>query len=206
MDPFDGLEKRVRAIRGVVPKELLLYRISSWYELEENQYRSFRTTKALLVFIMFMIVLVASVNVSSTMVLIVMEKTQEIGILKSMGAGPRVVSLAFLMTGFLTGVAGAALGIAAGLLIAVNINEVIRGLEQALNVILRIGEFLALPGPDRPVMLLDPAFYLEVIPIRIGLTDMFFVSALAVFVATGAAYFPARRAGRIKPLEVLRKI
>ena len=59
-----------------------------WYQLEKASYKSFQTTRALLLFIMALIVAVAAVNVSSSLVMVVLEKTPEIAMLKAMGAGP----------------------------------------------------------------------------------------------------------------------
>jgi lipoprotein-releasing system permease protein len=210
VDPYKDLKRYTEQIRDSLPEDLVLYRINTWFELEENQYRSFQTTKALLIFIMCLIVLVASVNVSSTMVMMVMEKTQEIGILKGIGARPGLISLSFIITGFLTGVAGSAFGITLGLVLAVNINEVIRAAEHFLNGIRALGLLLVSPfyrvQAGYPITLLDPAFYLERIPIRISLHEIVAVAAFAIFLSTLASYIPAKRAGRVRPLEVLRRV
>jgi len=208
-DPYSDLDRHIQAIRRALPPELVLFRINTWFELEENQYRSFQTTKALLVFIMCLIILVASVNVSSTMVMIVMERTQEIGILKSMGARPGLISSSFVITGFIMGVAGSVLGVALGLVLAVNINEVLRALESFLNgaqtlILLLLSPFLSIEA-EHPIALLNPDFYLERIPIRINFFEIFGVAAFAILLSTLASYLPAKRAGRIRPLEVLRR-
>ena len=55
------------------------------------------------------------------------------------------------------------------------------------------------------VDLFDSAYYLEKIPIKISIGELFLIAALTIFLSTVAAYFPARTAGKIKPLEILRK-
>ncbi len=209
-DPYSDLDRHIRAIRRVLPPELVLFRINTWFELEENQYSSFKTTKTLLVFIMCLIILVASVNVSSTMVMIVMERTQEIGILKSMGARPGLISSSFVITGFVVGFAGSVLGIALGLVLAVNINEVIGALEAFLNGAQALFRWILSPflsiELEHPITLLNPDFYLERIPIRIDFFEILAVAAFAILLSTLASYLPAKRAGRIRPLEVLRKV
>ena len=104
----------------------------AWNEIEYARLASFRTTKALLLFIMALIVIVASVNVSSSVLMIVFERKLDIGILKSVGAAPRPhpVVPAHRLSHRAAGTAG---GIAAGLLVAVNINEVIAGMEWIVN-------------------------------------------------------------------------
>ncbi len=125
------LAEASRSVERVVSAEGFPARVSGWYELEENQYRSFQTTRALLVFIMALIVVVAAVNVSSAMAMIVLEKRPEIAILKSMGARPGMLAASFLAAGFLAGVLGALVGVPAGLLVSVNVNAIVRGLEAA---------------------------------------------------------------------------
>jgi len=57
-----------------------------------------------------------------------------------------------------------------------------------------------------PINIMDPAFYLETIPITINWLEVMSVAFLAVFLSTLASLLPARRAGSIKPMEVLRKV
>ena len=209
-DPYEDLGSVIKSLRNSLPDGLGMYRINTWFELEENQYRSFQTTKYLLLFIMFLIVLVASVNVSTTLVMMVLEKTQDIAILKSMGAHPSVVSYSFLMSGFFIGAAGTAIGIVMGMLIAVNINELIRILEVLSNgVRFLVNQLIAPSSPfslSQSVSLMDPAFYLEEIPIRIAFLELFLIAFLTILLSTVAAFFPSRRAGALKPLEIIRRI
>ncbi len=91
---------------------------------------------------MALVVVVASVNVSSSVLMILFERRHDLGILKSVGAGPRSLSLSFLWPGFATGLLGTVLGIAAGLLVAVNINEVIAGLEWTVNRVIALASLV----------------------------------------------------------------
>jgi lipoprotein-releasing system permease protein len=209
-DPYGPMEDHIMRITSLIPDNWTFYRINMWNEIEENQYKSFETTKAMLIFIMFLIVIVASVNVSSTMVMIVMEKNMEIGILKSLGTGPGDITNAFLITGFLTGVFGAFIGILTGLLIAVNINEIISGIEFILNnTISFFNSIISVFVPvaeSKPVVLLDPVYYLQKIPIRIYMHEVLGIGFFTIFLSTVASYLPAKRAGKIKPLQIIQKI
>ncbi len=182
--------------------------VFTWFELEKAQYKSFQTTKNLLMFIMVLIVCVAAVNISSSLVMLVIEKRQEIAILKSIGASPRDISRAFIFTGFLTGTGGTVIGIAIGLLASININEIIHGIEACLNGFNTILRFFVSPFVKTTgsyIQVLNTSFYLDTIPIDI---DMFEIAAVAmgtILISTLASFFPARGAGRIRPLEVLRK-
>jgi lipoprotein-releasing system permease protein len=203
-DPFRGLERRLSRLR--LPEQAQVY---SWYQLEKASYKSFQTTRALLLFIMALIVAVAAVNVSSSLVMVVLEKTQEIAMLKALGAGPWEIGLAFTVTAAATGLAGTVLGLALGAMVAVNINALLAGLEWILNLGGRAAFFLLsallpLPQPP-PLRLFNPEFYLERIPITLSFRELAAVAAATMLLAVLAAWLPARRAGAIRPLEILRR-
>jgi lipoprotein-releasing system permease protein len=203
------LERAAKAVEAAVATSGMPGFVSSWYELEENQYRSFQTTRALLVFIMTLIVIVAAVNVSAAVAAIVLEKRPEIAILKSLGAPPRTLQAAFVAAGFAAGTLGAVVGVPLGLFVAVNVNAAVRLLEGLVNTVLAavsaIGGLLGAPRPFSPLLLLNPAFYLDAIPVRISLPETAASAALAIVVSTLAAWLPARRAAVLKPLDVLRR-
>jgi lipoprotein-releasing system permease protein len=204
-DPYD------RARLSRLQRELgTQAQISSWYDLERANYKSFQTTRALLIFIMALIVAVATINISSSLIMVVIEKTEEIGILKAIGARPREVTRTFVLTGLCAGFAGVLLGLSLGLAVAVNINALLAGVEllvnQAVLGVRRLIEPIALLPGAAPVRIFNAEFYLEEIPIRIKGVELFIVAACSLLLSVLAAFFPARAAARIKPLEVLRKI
>jgi lipoprotein-releasing system permease protein len=201
-DPFGGIEAARETFGRLLPSGLRLY---TWYELEKAQYMSFTTTKYLLLFIMALILAVAAVTISSALVMLQIEKREEIAILKSLGMGPRDISLVFLTVGFVVGLAGTFLGVAAGLAISVSINEIIAGLERLVNFLaLAVRTLFFLPGGGG-ITLLDPQFYLEYIPVRIDFFEVAAAAAFSLLLSLLASYLPSRGAGRVKPLEVLRR-
>ncbi|MFW6289209.1 MAG: ABC transporter permease [Spirochaetota bacterium] len=198
----DATVDEVRSILGIE------YRVMTWFENDRAKYMSFQTTKDLLVFIMVLIVVVAAVNISSTLVMLVIEKQEEIAVLKSFGASPGGIVRAFVIAGLVLGAMGTALGVAIGLLIAVNINGVLSAIEWLMNagvwvIDAAIGLVSAINLP--PFELLSGDYYLQSIPITIRFQDVLLVTCLTLLLATVAAWFPARRAGRVRPLEVLRR-
>jgi lipoprotein-releasing system permease protein len=207
-EPFGDLTKVTEEIANAAGSNA---RVATWREIEYPRMASFRTTKALLLFIMALIVAVASVNVSSSVLMIVFERRNEIGILKSIGVGERTLSLSFLLTGLATGLIGTAAGIAAGLLVSVNINEVITGLEWTVNRILAVVSFLRsglLPSSHAigTFTLFNSAYYLKSIPIRIDAPEVLTAAAATLLLSALASWLPAARASRARPLSILRKV
>ncbi|MFW5744034.1 MAG: ABC transporter permease [Spirochaetota bacterium] len=201
--------ERAREIVSRVQGELGTdYRVATWFESERAKYMSFKTTKDLLVFIMVLIVIVAAVNISSTLVMLVLEKQEEIAVIKSYGGSPGGITSAFIAAGFALGVLGTAAGISIGLLLAVNINELLVAIEWVINAGLWVADLaasLVTDGGLAPIELLSGEYYLQEIPIMIRFADVALVACLTILLATAAAWFPARRAGAIRPLEVLRR-
>lgn len=172
------------------------YGVYTWKQLERSLYSSFRSTRQMLIFIMAILVLVAAVNVSSATSMLAIERQRDIAVLKTCGASPGNTRAVFLWGSFFTGLAGALAGGAAGLLIGVFINQIIRGLEALINAVAGI----------RGLWLLDPEYYLEEIPIVIDWITVLAIVLFTIGCSVFASWLPARRAGKLKPLEILRRV
>ena len=162
--------------------------VATWDVLNDSLVASLNTTKKFLVFIMILIMGVASVNISSSMIMMVISKRQDIALLKSAGASDSDVSGIFVLTGLFIGICAAALGTAFGIAAAININEIIDFISAVLHF-----------------DLFDADYYLEKIPVKLSLYKLSGAAALAVLFAVVASWLPARRAGRINPVEIFRK-
>jgi len=208
-DPFSNLEPLRFSLMRSLPQGLSVY---TWKELNRSQFQSFTTTRTLLLFIMMLIVLVASVNVSSALVMLVMERRKEIAILKSTGASPSGITFAFLLAGFFTGLGGVLAGIPAGIFCAIHINTLFYWMERAINAgnsLIFIlthgsGSGTASAGPA-VIRLLDPAYYLESIPVRLHYREILLIAAGTLVLSVLVSVLPALRAGQEKPLDTLRK-
>ena len=174
------------------------YGVYTWKELQQSLYRSFETTRQLLLFIMALLVLVAAVNVSSATSMLVIERQRDIAVLKTGGAGPLSIQSIFLWGAFLTGLAGAAGGIGTGLVIGKGINTIIRSLEKFFTI-------LSSPWGGE-VKILDPDYYLQTIPITIDWKMVLIIGLFTLLCSCIASALPARRAGKLKPLEILRRV
>lgn len=178
-------------------------RLLGWQDIERNLFASLANTRTLLLLIMAITVIVAAVNITSALSTLTMERSREIAILKCMGAGPGDVSLLFSLSGACLGAIGAVLGCAGGLLISLQVNELIHGLELVLNFFRQLFSFMPASGQD--LRLLDPAYYLETIPVDVEFRTLAAVAVTTVLVSFLAALWPARRAAGLRPVVIFRK-
>ncbi len=205
LDPYNNLKEDMLSVRNLLPSRWAMY---TWKNQNRSQLEIYQTTKSLLIFIMALIVFVAIVNISSSMVMLVIEKREEISILKCIGASPSDISVSYILTGFFTGIMGSLVGLSAGIIMSVFINEIIRGAEKIVNLVFSFFSFILSPiistGREN-IQLLNSEYYLETIPVTINPSDIFIVFIVTVLLATVSSSVPALKAGKIKPLEILRK-
>jgi lipoprotein-releasing system permease protein len=194
-DPYRKSEDTARALTIELGAS---YGIYTWKELQRSQYSSYESTRQLLLFIMALIVLVAAVNVSSATSMLAIERQKDIAVLKASGASPGSTSQIFLWGAFLTGLTGAILGIGLGLGIGRFINPIIRFIETIIN-------FFSGPFRGDRIKILDSAYYLTAIPIIIDWTAVFLIGFFTVLCSVLSSWIPARRSGKQRPLELLRK-
>lgn len=204
-DPFGDLEKVSEKLQSALGPDWYVF---TWYELEEAMYSTFETTKNLLLLIMAVIILVAGVNISGSLIMLVMEKERDIAILRSAGVRSVDISAGFLALGLIAGVAGTAIGMLFGVLAAVHVNPVITAIEHLISWI-RYGVLLITSGGSEPefeaLEILGSSFYLNEIPVVLQLRELFYIALLSITVALAASIAPARRAARLSPVEILRR-
>ncbi|MDR1787861.1 MAG: ABC transporter permease [Treponema sp.] len=193
-DPYGGVEDLGLALYQMLGYG---YGIYTWQSLQRAQYSSYESTRQLLLFIMALIVLVAAVNVSSATAMLAIDRRRDIAIFKTGGMGAGLCRRIFLWGSFLTGGIGAVIGIAAGLAIGVNINALIRGLEA----VSRWFAAVFLGGPREGAA----SYYLQRIPVIVDWRAVLLIGIFTVLCSCLASWIPARRAGKLKPVEVLRK-
>ncbi len=204
-DPYGDLTDIRGELKSALGRE---WRVFTWYELEEAMYSTFETTKSLLLLIMAVIVVVAGVNISGSLIMLVMEKEHDIAILRSAGVKARDVSAGFLFLGFTAGVMGTILGMLFGILAAVHVNGLVTCIERLLSWVRYI--FLLVISERGTVQyktleILSSSFYLNEIPVVLRFRELFLTGALSIFVALLASVAPARRAAKLHPVEILRR-
>ena len=195
------------AFSASLPRNQLLVReyfgryanVYRWDEIHAAEFENFSSTKVMLIFIMLLIVLVASVNISSAIIMLVMERRKEIAILKSIGASPNGIKLSFLIAGLACAMGGILFGLPVGLLLSVNANNIIRFIEIIIN-------FFTHFFTNAEIKLLDPAYYLAEIPVNLPWNQIFMIVAATLLLSVLVSYIPSKKAGKEKPLDILRTL
>jgi len=200
--PFGELSSAQAELRKALGESWF---VLPWPEAERNIWKSFATTRALLLLIMALVVAVAAINVGSALVMLVIERRRDIAILKSGGASPSFVGLVFVLAGLSTGLAGTLIGLGLGSLLSLGINGLIAGAERLVNLAADLGSALGGRAAPSAIRLLDPGYYLEKIPVRIDPAELAGVAAASLALCGLASLLAARRAAALPPLEILRK-
>ena len=195
----DAFAPDLVAIQNKLSKNFDRYaNVYRWDQIHTAEFENFSSTKVMLVFVMMLIVLVATVNISSAIVMLVMERQKEIAILKSIGAKPHGITLAFLLAALSCGAGGLVIGLPVGILLTVFSNQLVHGLEHLVN-------FFTTLGGGGEVHLMDPAYYLAEIPVEIPGIQIILIAVSVLILSVLVSYIPSRKAGREKPLDILRK-
>jgi len=165
-----------------------LYRVSTWRDKQGALLAAVQMETAILNVLLFLIIAVAGFGILAIFFMIVVEKTKDIGVLKSLGASATGVSGIFLGYGLSLGTVGAGGGLVLGLLMVRYINEI----AEVLGMITGQKVF-------------DPSiYYFQKIPTIVEPWTVTWVVGGAMAIAVAASVFPALRAARLKPVEALR--
>jgi lipoprotein-releasing system permease protein len=151
-----------------------------WMAANHNLFAALKLEKITMFVILILIVLVAAFGIVSSLIMLVMEKTRDIGILKAMGATAASIRRIFMLEGLIIGGVGTLVGLAAGL---------------TLCGLLARYKFIDLPADVYPLSTLP----VEVEPLIVAL-----VAASAVVISLLATIYPSVAAGRLDPVEALR--
>jgi len=201
-DPFGSPFAARDAVQGRLPPGFSVY---AWRDVERNLFESLASTRTMLLLIMAVTVAIAAVNVSSALTTLVLERGQEIAVMKSLGARPADLARIFSLGGAAIGGLGAILGSAGGLLASLRINQILAMIETMSNRVRSVAASLGGGPPPEAYRVLDPAYYLETIPVDVPFGDIAVVVAATVALSFVAALGPARRAAALSPLDGFRK-
>jgi lipoprotein-releasing system permease protein len=175
----------VRAINQTMAPE---YYARDWMQMNRNILFALKTEKMVMFIILTLIVLVAAFGIASTLFMVVMEKTRDIAILKSMGATGLSIMKIFVLEGLIIGVIGTIVGVASGLLIALNLEQIINVIEKVTGL-----NFFS-----------KDVYYLDHFPSLVVPSDVVMISVTAVLISFIATLYPSWQASRMLPAEALR--
>lgn len=151
-----------------------------WMQMHRNLFSALKLEKFAMFVILVLIILVASFNIISNLIMNVIEKKREIAILKTMGANDRGILSIFMLQGLLIGIVGTIIGVVGGYL---------------LCYILNTYEIIKLPAD---------VYYLSHLPVKTKFTDFLAVSISAIVISFLATIYPAWQAAKLNPVEPLR--
>jgi len=162
--------------------------ISDWTMSHANFFRAVQLEKTMMFVILSLIVAVAAFNLVSTLVMAVTDKEADIAILRTLGATPRGIMTIFAVQGALIGSLGLLLGVAGGVLLALNMDTVVPTLENLLGT-----QFLS-----------KDVYYISDLPSQLLWTDVWLVALMAFVLSLLATLYPSWRASRVNPADALR--
>lgn len=164
------------------------YHARDWMQMNKNILFALKTEKSVMFIILTLIVLVAAFGIASTLFMVVMEKTRDIAILKSMGATSRSIMRIFVFEGVIIGVLGTAIGVLGGLLVALNMESIVTAVQKVTGFELFSKDI----------------YYLDHFPSQVIPSDVVLISITAVLISFAATLYPSWAASRMAPAEALR--
>lgn len=186
-DKVHGLEVKVsdiyaaNGLAAAIQKRLgFPFWTLDWQQMSRNLFSALKLEKLAMFIILTLIVLVAAFNIVSTLIMMVMEKNQDIAILKTLGAMDSNILRIFVYNGLLVGLTGTVLGVLGG---------------TGLCFLLSRYKFIKIPSE---------VYYTDTLPILLHISDVAIISVSAILICFFATIYPARQAARVNPSEALR--
>jgi len=185
-----------RASRTVLGRELV-----SWRQYNSAIFGALRVEKLMMMLIIGLIFVVVAVNIFHDLRRSVFEKTEDIGILRALGAPATTIQFVFILEGCAVGFIGGLMGVGLGWLISGNINEIFQGAEAGANFFRDAFLFLTNQGDTSGRISL---FFIDRVPSRLFPVEAIGIGFFAFLSAAVAAFAASRRVSRIRPAEILR--
>jgi lipoprotein-releasing system permease protein len=164
------------------------YLARDWTREHGNFFRALKIEKTVMFVILLLIVTVAMFNVISTLVVVVTEKRADIAILRTLGASPKTITGIFLAHGSVVGVLGTLVGTVCGILLALNVESIVHGIERLFST-----SFIA-----------ADVYFISELPSDLHWSDVLLVSGCSLLLGLLSALYPAWRASKVQPAEALR--
>ncbi|HEV7166192.1 MAG TPA: lipoprotein-releasing ABC transporter permease subunit [Gammaproteobacteria bacterium] len=164
------------------------YFVSDWTQEHVNFFKAIAMEKTVMFIILSLIELVAAISIAITLVMAVTDKQADIAILRTLGASPRSIMGIFIVQGTIIGLLGTLLGLALGVLLAHNLNDIMHFLQRVFHT-----EFLP-----------SSVYYISDLPAAIYTGDVLKITIASFLLTVLSTLYPAWRAARTQPAEALR--
>ena len=174
-----------RELSGSLPRDVYAF---DWTRSHANFFRAVEIEKRMMFIILALIILVAAINIISTLVVAVTDKQADIAILRTFGAAPGSVMQIFIVQGMVIGLIGTAVGVLTGVVTALNIDVIVPAIENAFNV-----KFLS-----------KDVYMIPDLPSDLQADDVISVALMALALSFAATLYPSWRAARVNPAAALR--
>jgi lipoprotein-releasing system permease protein len=162
--------------------------VSNWQRRHVNFFKSIQITKSILFVILLLVIAVAAFNIVSTLVMVVKDKQSDIAILRTIGARPSSILKIFVTQGSIIGITGTLIGVAAGILLALNLESIVSFFEATFGI-----KFLA-----------ADVYFISDLPSDLQSADVVRIALIALLLALLSTVYPAWVAARTAPAEALR--
>lgn len=162
--------------------------VQDWKDVNGEFLKAVATERFMMFMILTMIILIASFNIISNLTMFVKDKSSDIAILRTMGAGKSSILRVFLANGMILGLIGTLSGVLLGIVICLNLDAIRIGLEKLFH------------------LSLFPAsiYQLNHLPAKLEMGDMILICALSLGISFLATLYPAYRAAKLDPVEALK--
>ena len=183
-------------------------KLSSWRDYNRSFFGALRTEKLFMFILVGLIFIVVGLNIFQAQRRSVLQRREEIGLLRAVGGSEKAVQFIFVFDGAVIGLAGACIGLALGLAVSLNIQRFFSLVEDIVNwfrgVINVLADFFGTGLTGNFAVFSPTIFYIKEIPSRILAHEVVIIFMFGFLSALTAAYFASRKATKIQPAEVLR--
>lgn len=164
------------------------FRVLNWTDHHRNFFSALKMEKRMMGLLLFFIVVIAAFNIVATLVMVVVDKRSDIAILKTFGASPRQIMSIFIIQGSIIGLVGTLVGVAGGMLLAMNVEQVVGAIESLFHV-----------------QFIDPnIYYISKLPSDLHWQDVLLVGGGSLLCSFLMTLYPAWNAYKTLPAEALR--
>jgi lipoprotein-releasing system permease protein len=201
--------KYLKNVENELKKEFgFEFKVLSWIDYMGALYEAFKNEKNLLIFIIFLIIIVAAFNMISSQIMLIMIKKKEIGILKAIGFSPNDIKKIFIYYGTIIGITGSSIGLIIGLLITKNLDYFFKIIEYFVNNIVSflyslLNIFNINLVPPKFEIFSREIYYFDKVPVKVNFVEIFFIIFFSIILIIFSSYVPAKKASEVKPKEVI---